>query len=273
MKKEEAAANALIRASCCAAAAAPGHCLDFRKNLDELYGASIGTLVRKKGEVQLVGFYCDYVQDEWTEAGFRAPDGVSLRSCCFRRGWKTARFRLALWRAKKQNLLNAMLARINDKRTYATSQLIRTMCAGQPYGHSPHRRAGGSGRNYAAEPVCALRDLLATSRVGFSTWEASRRSGDGGSAADAPGASARRAGCSGRNDARARGKTGAGEDGAAGRDAGQAEPRLFSPTLRQTTRAILRWCLRRRSSAAARRASSLRTCASRCPLLLRERVV
>lgn len=65
---------------------------------------------------------------------FRAPDGVSLRSCCFRRGWKTARFRLALWRAKKQNLLNAMLARINDKRSYANSQLLRAMCAGQPYG-------------------------------------------------------------------------------------------------------------------------------------------
>ena len=29
---------------------------------------------------------------------------------------------------------NAMLARINDKRSYANSQLLRTMCAGQPYG-------------------------------------------------------------------------------------------------------------------------------------------
>ena len=41
--------------------------------LDELYGASVGTLVRKKGEVQLVGFYCDYVQDEYVDEPVFAP--------------------------------------------------------------------------------------------------------------------------------------------------------------------------------------------------------
>ena len=41
--------------------------------LDELYGASIGTLIRKKGEVQLVGFYCDYVQDEYVQEPVFAP--------------------------------------------------------------------------------------------------------------------------------------------------------------------------------------------------------
>ena len=37
--------------------------------LDERFGASVGTLVRKKGEVQCVGFYADFVDDDFLPAG------------------------------------------------------------------------------------------------------------------------------------------------------------------------------------------------------------
>ena len=32
-------------------------------HLDELYGATFGTLVRRKGEVKLLGFYADFIED------------------------------------------------------------------------------------------------------------------------------------------------------------------------------------------------------------------
>ena len=35
--------------------------------LDHLYGATVGTLVRKKGEVQSVGLYMDFLEDRYAE--------------------------------------------------------------------------------------------------------------------------------------------------------------------------------------------------------------
>ena len=58
-----------------------------------------------------------------------------------------------------------MLSRINDKRTYAASQLIRTMCAGQPYG-IPRIGEPEDLKEITAKNLYAhYRDLLATSRV------------------------------------------------------------------------------------------------------------
>ena len=63
MKKEEAAANALIPSVLLRGSEG---CPDLRAiaaRLDELYGASAGTLIRKKGEVQMTGFYADFIED------------------------------------------------------------------------------------------------------------------------------------------------------------------------------------------------------------------
>ena len=56
MKKEEAAANALIPSVLLRGSETCPDIASISAKLDELYGASVGTLVRKKGEVQLVGF-------------------------------------------------------------------------------------------------------------------------------------------------------------------------------------------------------------------------
>ena len=43
-------------------------CPDLRAitdRLDELYGASFGTLVRRKGEIKLTGFYGDFIEDRF----------------------------------------------------------------------------------------------------------------------------------------------------------------------------------------------------------------
>ena len=73
MKKEEAAANALIPSVLLRGSETCPDIASISAKLDELYGASVGTLVRKKGEVQLVGFYCDYVQDEYVDEPVFAP--------------------------------------------------------------------------------------------------------------------------------------------------------------------------------------------------------
>ncbi|MFR4594598.1 MAG: EF-P 5-aminopentanol modification-associated protein YfmF [Oscillospiraceae bacterium] len=165
MKKEEAAANALIPSVLLRGSETCPDIASISAKLDELYGASIGTLVRKKGEVQLVGFYCDYVQDEYVDEPVFAPVMAFLAELLLNPRLENGAFPEAVVDSEKLNLENAMLSRINDKRTYAASQLIRTMCAGQPYG-IPRIGDPDDLKNITAKSLYAhYRDLLATSRV------------------------------------------------------------------------------------------------------------
>ena len=165
MKKEEAAANALIPSVLLRGSETCPDIASISAKLDELYGASVGTLVRKKGEVQLVGFYCDYVQDEYVDEPVFAPVMAFLAELLLHPRLENGAFPEAVVDSEKLNLENAMLSRINDKRTYAASQLIRTMCAGQPYG-IPRIGEPEDLKNITAKSLYAhYRDLLATSRV------------------------------------------------------------------------------------------------------------
>lgn len=165
MKKEEAAANALIPSVLLRGSETCPDIASISAKLDELYGASIGTLVRKKGEVQLVGFYCDYVQDEYVDEPVFAPVMAFLAELLLNPRLENGIFPEAVVDSEKLNLENAMLSRINDKRTYAASQLIRTMCAGQPYG-IPRIGDPDDLTEITAKSLYAhYRDLLATSRV------------------------------------------------------------------------------------------------------------
>ena len=73
MKKEEAAANALIPSVLLRGSVQHPDIASISAKLDELYGASIGTLIRKKGEVQLVGFYCDMCRTSMCRSLFSRP--------------------------------------------------------------------------------------------------------------------------------------------------------------------------------------------------------
>lgn len=165
MKKEEAAANALIPSVLLRGSETCPDIASISAKLDELYGASVGTLVRKKGEVQLVGFYCDYVQDEYVDEPVFAPLMAFLAELLLHPRLENGAFPEAVVDSEKLNLENAMLSRINDKRTYAASQLIRTMCAGQPYGIPRIGEPDDLTEITAKSLYAHYRDLLATSRV------------------------------------------------------------------------------------------------------------
>lgn len=165
MKKEEAAANALIPSVLLRGSEQHPDIASISAKLDELYGASIGTLIRKKGEVQMVGFYCDYVQDEFVSEPVFAPVMEFLAELLLRPRLENGVFPEAVVESEKLNLENAMLSRINDKRSYANSQLIRTMCDGQPYG-IPRIGEPEDLKTVTARSLFAhYKDILASSRV------------------------------------------------------------------------------------------------------------
>lgn len=105
-------------------------------HLDELYGATFGTLVRRKGEVKLVGFYADFIEDRFLPEGesvFR-PMVEFAEEVLLHPYLEDGCFCERFVEGEKQNLINAIESSMNDKRTYAIKQMLKTMCAEEAYG-------------------------------------------------------------------------------------------------------------------------------------------
>ena len=103
--------------------------------LELLYGAEIGGIIRKKGEVQAVGLYADFIEDAFVGgepvfAGTLHMAAEILLHPVTEHGVFLADY----VEREKENLVNAIESRLNSKRTYAVSQMLRTMCADEAYG-------------------------------------------------------------------------------------------------------------------------------------------
>lgn len=116
-----------------------GHFPDIRSismHLDELYGTSFGTLVRRKGEAKLTGFFAEFIDDRFLPEGEGVFHAVTdfLREvlCCPLT--ENGVFCEKSVEGEKQNLINAIESDLNDKRTYATVRMLETMCEGEAYG-------------------------------------------------------------------------------------------------------------------------------------------
>ena len=106
--------------------------------LDERYGASVGSLVRKRGEVQTVGFYADFLSDRLSPDGSPILQPMIEFVCqTLLKPVRTAWLLEEPYVSSEQlNLINAIEANLNEKRSYAARQLVKTMCAGEAYGVS-----------------------------------------------------------------------------------------------------------------------------------------
>ncbi len=104
------------------------------QRLDELYGASVGTLVRKKGEVQIVGLYLDFLEDRYAGGEPLFSEMMELlRQLLFEPCLEAGGFVGEFVEGETLNLSNTIAARINEKRSYAISRLMKSMCQGETY--------------------------------------------------------------------------------------------------------------------------------------------
>lgn len=134
MCRAEASANALIPSVLLRGSARCPDICSISARLDELYGASMGALVRKKGEAQLTGFFADFVEDELAAEPVFAPMLDFVAQILLEPLLENGVFVQDYVEGEKRNLCNAIAARINDKRSYAVSQLLGIMCRGEAYG-------------------------------------------------------------------------------------------------------------------------------------------
>ena len=165
--REEAAKNALLPAVLLRGTRKNPDIMHISKMLDDLYGATVGTLVRKKGEVHTLGFYADFIEDKYT----LEKENVFASVCAFLRELlldpvvEDGVFSRNFVEGEKINLDHTIAAEINDKRTYAVARLLRTMCA-EEKSSVPRLGDRESVQAVTAESLWAhYQNVLATSQV------------------------------------------------------------------------------------------------------------
>lgn len=133
---EEAAMNALIPTVLLRGCR---DCPDLRaitNRLDELYGASVGTLVRRVGDYQATGLSCGFMEDRFAMDGDQilAPMIDFLGQLLLQPLTKDGGFDRGFVDGEKKNLIATIESELNDKRAYAMGKLLRTMCRVDSFG-------------------------------------------------------------------------------------------------------------------------------------------
>lgn len=104
--------------------------------LDSLYGASIEPIVRKKGEIQTIGFYADFIDQAYVpgKEDMLGEIGNLICQILFHPAIKDGMFVPEYLKSERENLINAIGTQMNDKRLYAQTRMLEHMCAGEAYG-------------------------------------------------------------------------------------------------------------------------------------------
>ena len=136
MCREEAALNALLPAVLLRGCEGCPDLRDITLRLDDLYGASVGALVRRVGDYQTTGLHCDFIDDRYALQGdaIAEPMFGFLRQLLLQPVLEKDVFRTDYVESEKRNLISTIESQKNDKRAYAGSQLIRKMCAEDSFG-------------------------------------------------------------------------------------------------------------------------------------------
>ena len=136
MCREEASRNALLPAVLLRGTRAYPDLRAITLRLDDLYGASVGTLVRRVGDYQTTGFYCGFMEDRFALEGdaILEPMLEFVEQLLLEPVLEDGCFREDFVESEKRNLIASIESQLNDKRAYAMEQMIRTMCKGDSFG-------------------------------------------------------------------------------------------------------------------------------------------
>ena len=136
MDRQEAALNALLPAVLLRGTV---RCPDLRaitQRLDDLYGASASTLVRRVGDYQTVGLYAGFISDKYALTGDRVlePMLAFVGELLLEPATEGGVFRRDYVESEKKNLISTIEAERNDKRAYCAARMLENMCRADSYG-------------------------------------------------------------------------------------------------------------------------------------------
>ena len=136
MCRQEAALNALLPAVLLRGCRTAPDLRAITLRLDDLYGAAIGSQLRRVGDYQTTGLSCSFIKDAYTMDGDTvfAPMIDFLGELMFAPLLENGVFSQEFVESEKRNLLSAIASQRNDKRAYAAAQMIKRMCKEDSFG-------------------------------------------------------------------------------------------------------------------------------------------
>ncbi len=136
MNAEEAGLNALLPAVLLRGCKDYPDLQRITDRLDDLYGASIGTLVRRIGDYQTTGFYCGFIEDRFALGGdaILAPMTELVASLLLQPVEEDGGFSRDFIESEKRNLISAIDSERSNKGAYASTQLMKLLCKQDSFG-------------------------------------------------------------------------------------------------------------------------------------------
>lgn len=136
MCREEAALNALLPAVLLRGSRLHPDIRSITGRLDDLYGASVGNIVRRIGDYQTTGLYCGFIEDRFALEGDRilAPMVGFMKELLLDPHLENGVFRTSFVEGEKKNLIATIESERNDKRAYANNQMMRLLCREDSFG-------------------------------------------------------------------------------------------------------------------------------------------
>ena len=136
MAAEEAAMNALLPAVLLRGTKQYPDLRAITQHLDDLYGASVSALVRRIGDYQTTGLYSSFMEDRYAMGSdeILTPMVDFLRQLLLDPLMEGEGFCTEFVESEKKNLISTIESELNDKRVYASAQLLKTMCPQDSFG-------------------------------------------------------------------------------------------------------------------------------------------
>lgn len=167
LDKESAAANSLGIGVLSSSNGKYKTLAEINEKLSSLYGASLGTASKKRGDVQILSLAASWVNNRFTIDG-EDVDGEMLqivRDCIFAPNAENGEFAADSFKITKKDLLDRIDAEINNKRGYALSRAAEVAFKGEPAELSCYGDRKSAESVTSSEAFAAYQKFLETAQV------------------------------------------------------------------------------------------------------------
>ena len=136
MCKEEAALNALLPVVLLRGCETAPDLQAITQRLDDLYGAAVGAVLRRIGDIQVTGIACSFIKEDYLLAG----DAIFTPMLAFFRELllcplvENGAFLPEIVESEKKNLISTIESELNNKAAYAMGKLLKSMCRADTFG-------------------------------------------------------------------------------------------------------------------------------------------
>lgn len=136
MLQSEASMNALFPSILLRGTVRRPNLRAITQHLDDLYGASVGEMVRRVGDYQAVGLYFNFIEDRFALSEDKVLEPILdfVKELLLEPLVVDGGFHPEFVASEKRNLIANIESQLNDKRAYAAAQLMKKMCSADSFG-------------------------------------------------------------------------------------------------------------------------------------------